>query len=161
MRARLIVTIGKIAFCRSITVKRNTGLWIQFWSKSLIFGGADLLTGLSHICGCVVNPIQFSFSVMLKISSMPLVPVEIPLAVIRIRILLVLLLRFNSSPCLLLVSQPDHSGETIPTKLLRGLELIRIIQPPPPPLWYESQSRISLKGNRSTNIAVTSGFAKW
>ena len=65
---------------------------------------------------------------MLKVSPMPLVPVEIPLAMIRIRILLVLLLRFNSSPCLLSVSQPVHPGETVPTKKLHGLELIWIVQ---------------------------------
>ena len=65
---------------------------------------------------------------MLKISPMTLVPVEIPLAMIRIGILLVLLLRFNSSPCLLPVSQPGHPWETIPTKLLHGPELIWIVQ---------------------------------
>ena len=127
MRARLIVTIGKIAFSRSITVE-GTGLWIQFWNESLIFRRADLLTGLSHICGRVVNLIQFPFLVMLKISPMPLVPVKIPLAMIRIQILLVLLLQFNSSPCLLPVGQSAHPREMIPTKLLHGPELIWTVQ---------------------------------
>ena len=84
VRTRLIVTTWKITFCRSITVK-GTGLWNQFWSESLIFRRADLLTSLGHIRGCVVNPVKFPFPVMLKISPIPLVPVEIPLTMIRIR----------------------------------------------------------------------------
>ena len=103
---------------------KRKGLWIQFWSKSLIFWRADLLNGLSHIRDCIVNLVQFSFSVMLKISPMPFIPLEVPLTMIRIQILLVLLLQFNSSPCFLPVSQPAHPGETIPTKLLHGPELI-------------------------------------
>ena len=62
---------------------------------------------------------------------MPLVPVEVPLTMIQIRILPVLLLQFNSGPCLLLVSQPVYPGETIPTKLLHGPELIWLDQPLP------------------------------
>ena len=58
--------------------------------------GAHLLTGLSHICGCTVNPVQFPFSVMLKIPPMPPIPMKVPLTMIRIRILPVLLLRFEA-----------------------------------------------------------------
>ena len=65
---------------------------------------------------------------MLKISPIPPVPVEIPLIVIRILILLVLLLQFNSSTCLLPVSQPAHPGETIPTKLFHGPKLVWVVQ---------------------------------
>ena len=121
------------------------------------FSGADLLTGLSHICGHAINPVQFPFSVMLKVSPMPLGPVKIPLAMIRIRILLVLLLRFNSNTCLLPVSQPVHPGEMIPTKLFHGPELVRIVQSLPITVRILISNFAQKK--RSTNMAVTNGFA--
>ena len=68
---------------------------------------------------------------MLKISPIPLVPVKIPLALMRIWILLVLLWRIESGTCLLPVSQSVHPREAIPAKLFHGPKFVLKIHPFP------------------------------
>ena len=77
------------------------------------------------------NLIKFPFPVMLRISPIPLVPVKIPLILMRIWILSVLLWRIESGTCLLPVRQSAHPREAVPAKLLHGPEFVRKVHPFP------------------------------
>ena len=109
----------------------GTGLRIQSCTNSLIFRGADGLTGSRNARRRTGNLIKFPFPVMLRISPIPLVPVKIPLILMRIWILPVLLRWIKSGTCLLPVSQSVHPREAIPAKLFHGSEFVWEVHPFP------------------------------